>query len=236
MRRIWMVLVCCALAQLSVPTRADAWWDFVEQFSGPGPFKGFDVESRLVCFVDKPVDSANPAPRTEIRAFAVPGILYSACKLKDYEGERRRASIDFGMRFVWKGDDLRFANGHRISLTTTEPAVSWRVINVSSGSRWEKWDVFDYGVGVGFYWISSTEFRSVRGGFLEPVRLDFHAPPTAKWGFRIPAVRYGLLVFPGGFEPGAFGAKPDVAHRISRDWVNTFSIYADLEPLLNKLK
>ena len=70
-------------------------------------------------------------------------------------------------------------------------------------------------------------------GFLEPVRLDFHAPTNAPTWAKIVVFRAGLLVFPGGFDTNAFAPRPEVAHRISRDWVKTFSIYTDLEQVLN---
>lgn len=354
MRRVCAVLVCCAVVQLIVPARAYAWWDFLEEFSGAGPFKGVDVDVRLACFVDTSgvaathlpaikativaqnasiqarsaqadkipaaqvlaraqdalrawrdatqlweevarssarilIDakreaellqaSANVAEReaeqsapdtrdaANLRAaarvqaaadafavvaraqeaavtgdlrekfvFAGLGVVYSSCNLK--KGERRRGSIDFGTRFVWTHHDPRFTNGMgaQIFLTTAEPAVSWTVFNPSKGPRWKWADWVDYGIGGGFYWISSTEFPSFGGGFLEPVRFDLHAPTALPPWTRILVVRLGLLVFPGGFEPTAFGAvHPENARRIPRDMVKTLSISADLEPLLDKL-
>jgi hypothetical protein len=355
MRRVCAVLVCCAVVQLMVPSRAYAWWDFLEEFSGAGPFKGVDVDVRLACFVDTSgvaathlpairatiaaqnasiqartaqadkipsaealtraqnalgawkgatqlweelarlsaralIDarreaelleaSANVAEReaeqaspdakdaanlravarvqaaadayavvaraeealatSDIRAkvlFPGLGVVYSACNLK--KGERRRGSIDFGTRFVWTHHDPRFANGTgaQIFLTTAEPAVSWTVFNPSKGPRWKWADWVDYGIGGGFYWVSSTEFPSFGAGFLEPVRFDVHAPTALPPWTRILVVRLGLLVFPGGFEPTAFGAvKPENARRIPRDVVKTISFSADLEPLLEKLR
>jgi hypothetical protein len=332
MRRVYAALICCAVVQLIVPRPAHAWWEYVEQLSGPGPFMGFDFDSRLACFagaansnfrtaaVNAIVEAqmaselsraalTSPDRSPEIRVelaeaaetawkrarenweivagplryagtamkeqakrlersadknamniqaaadtyeasaralaanvvsdvedkvrFASVGVIYSSCHFKP--GERRRGAIDLGMRFVWKKRDEQFADKHRVSLTTAQPAISWGVIDPSRGPKWAWADVVDYGIGAGFYWISSTEFRTVKGGFLEPLRLDFHAPTRAHWALRMPMFRYSLLVFPGGFEPTAFAAKPEVAHRISRNWVPSYALYADLEPLLNWL-
>ena len=52
MKRVCAVLFCCAVVQLTVPTRAYAWWDFLEEFSGPGPFWGPDFDARVACLVD----------------------------------------------------------------------------------------------------------------------------------------------------------------------------------------
>lgn len=320
MSRVCAILVSCVLLQALVPTTAYAWWEYIEAWSGPGPWKGFDIEARLVCFVDtsgnrgprvaasgltatararsegmnlkagagsnddkwklamdgwrdaalawetiagasayKAVEARREARQLEmeakddkaflddaamayermakamealsadgdVRAFSAPGLLYSACSLKS--GERRRAAIDLGMRFVWTKDDDRFADGKRISLTTIEPTFSWSIIDNP------KFDFLEYGLGAGMYWVSSEAFPSFSGGFLEPVRIEIHAPTNAHWLAKILVFRAGLLVFPGGFAPGAFAARPDVAHRISRDWVKTYGIYADLEPLVRWL-
>ena len=143
------------------------------------------------------------------------------------------------MGFLWatdETDDPKYANGQRISLTTLEPSFTWRVIDNPNI------DVVDYGVGAGLYWMSSEAFPSVRGSFLEPVRLDFHAatnwaPQNSKrrW-LGIPVFRFGLMVFPAGHETAALGAKPGTERRISRDWVRNYGIFADLDPLIRWLK
>jgi hypothetical protein len=225
MRRFVLILASCVCLQLAAASPAHAWWDYIEQFSGPGPFKGFDIEARLICWhEDTDPDNDDEA---KVSVF-VPGAIISACKRLD-KNERRRASLDLGMRFVWKGDDPKFADGERISLTTFEPAFSWNPIPPG------RYDWFDVGFGAGIYWISSKGFPSVSGAFLEPARLDFHAPSSceSRWcGLLV--VRASMLVFPGGFEPGAFAARADVDERISRDWVPALSLFVDLERLMRR--
>jgi hypothetical protein len=300
----------CGLA-----TPVYGWWEFIEHLSGPGPFKGYDIEARLVCFVDRTggratrlaavqqrdtaagstrqaaqapsvaawtaaatawrnaagaweaiaggeaykalaarqeaeslqqtFNGSQPAAerlaaaweRTakameslatdgDVRAFAAPGLLYSACDLKP--GERRKGAIDFGYRFVWTNPSDRFASRARITLTTMAPAISWSIID--NPNR----DFIDYGLGAGVFWISSEAFPSVKGGYLEPVRIDIHAPTNWPWWSRIPIFRFGLLNFPAGFEPDAF-APTATEPRISRDWAKTVGIYGDLEPLIKWL-
>jgi hypothetical protein len=174
--------------------------------------------------------------RTPVRTRALPGVgvLVSACDLK--HDERRRASLDLGMRFLWSTTDQfgvteQFPNGTRIMLTTVEPSFSWRVLKRG------RLDVFDYGVGAGWYWFSSRAFPSFGGPFLEPIRFDFHAPSVAvdksEW-WAVPIFRWGLLVIPGGFEPNVFAARNP--ERIDRDWVPAWGFFADLEPLLKRLR
>jgi hypothetical protein len=305
-RNLVVVGAFCILGLMATP--AFGWWEVVEHLSGPGPFKGFDIDTRLICFVDRNADKQRKreaiSRRTEatresaasnwaraattwretaaawerlagsqayraldarrdaedfearfakksvtqeevahawerasramesvatdgdVRAFAAPGLLYSACNLKP--GERRKGAIDFGFRFLRSAPSDRFAPNERIAFTTMEPAISWNIISNPNA------DFIDYGFGAGFYWISSQAFPSVTGGFLEPVRLDIHAPTNWPWWSRVPILRLGLLNFPGGFEPDAF-APSGAEERISRDWSKAIGIYGDLEPILKWL-
>jgi hypothetical protein len=174
--------------------------------------------------------------RPRLAPAALPGVIYSACRL--HRNERRRASFDVGMRFLWTNDD-RFAAGERISMTTIEPAFAWNVFDNSS------YDFLEYGLGAGFYWISSKAFPSVKGGFLEPARFDFHFPtnfakdddPMLRKIVRSLVFRVGYLTFPGGFEPDAFLAdplNPETHRRIGRDWVRYYGIYVDTEVFRKK--
>jgi hypothetical protein len=98
-------------------------------------------------------------------------------------------------------------------------------------------NVVDYGMAAGFYWVSSEAFPSVTGGFLEPLRFDFHAPAnTPNDWLRIPVLRVGVIVFPGGFEPGAFAPSPGTAHRIGRDWPKYVGIYTDFDALIEAFR
>ena len=44
---------------LLMPARAHAWWDWLDQLSGPGPFWGWDLQYRVICFEDRDKDSAD---------------------------------------------------------------------------------------------------------------------------------------------------------------------------------
>jgi len=162
-------------------------------------------------------------------AFAGPGFIFSACRLREHD--RRRAAIDVSMRFAWTNDD-RYAGGERMMLTTIEPAFSWSIFDDP------KYDFVDYGIGAGFFWVSSKAFPSIKGGFLEPARFDFHLPTSALSHttrskiLRSLVFRIGWLSFPGGFEPNAFLPDPDIPEvnrRIPRDLVRYYGIYIDTE-------
>src|SRR5688572_13042905 len=52
MRRVFVALIGVVVLQFAFPSRAHAWWEILEQLSGPGRWKGFDVDARLFCLVD----------------------------------------------------------------------------------------------------------------------------------------------------------------------------------------
>jgi len=105
-------------------------------------------------------------------------------------------------------------------------------------------DVVDAGVGAGVYWFSALGsrpggFDSFSGVIVEPVRLDFHAPTVLTrnhWWAAIPNLRFGLIVFPGGFDTNAFGPSltGDKARRIDAEWLKNIGIFFDLEPIVRR--
>jgi hypothetical protein len=242
MRRTLLMVGCSAMVLVGMPSPAFAWWDFFEQLSGPGKFFGWDLQGRVFCLFDEiPVrdDGQRDADKPiQTKAF-VPssiGIITSTCRpeeIKDKIKYKQRLSVDLVSRFVWADDNPQFAHGQRISLTTFEPLVWIALLN-----KFDNWDILSYGFGGGTYWFSSTEFKSFNGAFLEPVRLEIHAPFNVRkhaWSAAIPRFQVGYAVFPAGFETASFAATSDTPVRISRDWVLNGALAFDLSPLLKHL-
>jgi hypothetical protein len=50
MRRVVLAFAVCLAIQLILPRPAHAWWGWWDELSGAGPFTGFELEARLVCF------------------------------------------------------------------------------------------------------------------------------------------------------------------------------------------
>lgn len=237
-------LVGSAIVLLAVPAPAYAWWEFLEEFSGPRKFYGWDIQMRVFCLVDRVEEqtvtrggrtkTVKVVQDTEKQVPSAIGVLLSACKVGRSPDHRtthyaRRMSVDLGARFL-QSEDPRFANGERIDFTTLEPSIS-----INLFSRWPSRDFLDYGFGAGAYWFSSTEFQSFNGAFLEPVRFEFHTTTAMKqnaWASLVPSVRVGWLNFPAGFATASWAAAPGIAPRIGRDWVFNLGIFLDLEPLL----
>jgi hypothetical protein len=250
MRRVRSALILGVLCELMWPAPAHAWWDILDQLSGPGRFKGVHLEARLVCFTEPAPKIDEDPGRSEGRKASNEtlgddvtdrnlsgGVTYSACAVR--EGQKRRASLDLGFRFLRftdVADSNRFAGGNEIALTTLVPSFSWRVFSD------RRFDVVDAGVGAGVYWFSSRGansggFESFSGVILEPVRLDFHAPSVLTrnhWWAAIPNLRFGLLVFPDGFKANAFGPAltADKARPIGAEWLKNFGIFFDLDPIV----
>ena len=232
MRKPLVAVVAGLFLQLALPAPAQAWWELLEELSGPGKFYGWDIQLRLLCVIQTPTSEkradGKPVTRTEKVFPTAIGVLVAACPVKP--GSTRRAAFDVGARFLSADNNPRFANGERISLTTLEPSVSVNLL-----ASHPDWDFVDYRFGAGAYWFSSPEFPSFNGAFLEPVRFEFH--PTSKmkqanpWTALIPVLHVGVLLFPGGFETAQFAASPEVPPRISRDWAFSAGVFLDLEGL-----
>ena len=155
---------------LVLPERANAWWDIIEELSGPGRFYGWDIDLRLFCLNDK-VDATRAGDRTHPRPREV-GPTVGSRRLSvpgQEEAMPVAMAVNLGARFLKADDNSQFANGQRISLTTLEPSIS-----VQPSEQAPDRDFLDYGFGAGVYWFSSTEFPSFNGAFLEPVRFEFH--------------------------------------------------------------
>jgi hypothetical protein len=245
MRRIVGLFLCGLLLQCMVPSAAHAWWEFIEELSGPGRFYGWDIQLRVFCKTDEIPRKDNERDQDkEIRTRNfVPGtigILTSTCRPEEIKTTtdgtvqfKQRLAIDLGMRFLASDNDERFAKGERISLTMFHPSISMALL-----SKFDNWDILSLGFGGGAYWFSSREFDSFNGVFLEPARLEIHAPFNWRketWSAAIPRVRVGYLVFPAGFNTALFAATADVPPRITRDWVYNLAVDFDLSPLLRKL-
>ncbi len=89
MRRFGLALAGCLLAQLIAPPPAQAWWGWWDELSGAGPFRGWEVETRLFCFGDRrgPTDA----------------LLEAAAKQLTFAYELARANPDANSKY---GDRL----------------------------------------------------------------------------------------------------------------------------------
>ena len=229
------VLLACAVGALvMVPQQAFAWWEILEELSGPGRFYGWDLQFRVFCVIDK-VDVTRAGDKiasTEKVGPTAAGIVISFCRPRAKDGNAyytRRLSIDIGAHFLSAKDNEAFAHGQKVDLTMVRPAVSMNLLN-----RFPKWDFVDYAAGAGVYWFTSSQFPTFTGFVMEPVRIEFH-PTTAmkesKWSAAVPIARIAWLVFPSGFDRAMFVPTDPLPARIGRDSPKNFPISWDLEAL-----
>src|SRR5262245_57187975 len=237
LRQFCVAATMAGLSVLAAPSPAHAWWDFIEEFSGPRNFQGPDIQLRLFC-VMRPDDSpagqpaaarqavqtpGNPERRSEFRTPGPAGMLLGICP-KRTDSEKTKVAFDLGVRFMWsdeyKNDTTPdFARGRTIYFNTLEPTVVFPLLD--KGIR------IEYAFGAGTYWFSSEGFESFNGFFIEPVRANVHVPLSHGYAF---IFSVGALVFPAGFDERAFAGDRAHDDRIAADVVPVISIAADLTP------
>jgi hypothetical protein len=240
MRRVWQTAAFCALFLSLGASRADAQiWRWIYELSGPGPFRGWELERRLLCLTE-PDRNAGPAPAPSPgreRAARALEILGPGCfGNPEAEGRRRRASFNLAVGiFDAERNALTYerpGQDRDVKLTTLEPSFWWRPI-----------DAIEVGTGAGVLWFSGPAFASFRRGFLEPLRLDVKPLALAAdlAGRRHPAwtellsLRAGVIVIPNAFRAEDFGAVPG-SFQVSREVLRNFSVFIDFDPLAVQLR
>jgi hypothetical protein len=223
------------MVHAATPPPTLAWWDYLEQFSGPGPFfpLAFDFEARLWCFPGAPAGGAGGTFTAQARTRTAGG-KFTWCVNDPPTDRLRLASIDLGLRYATTRDD-RFAGNERIHFLSLQPGVSWAFIR--NPAR----DFLEYGAGAGVYWFMSEGFENFSGGFIEPAHFDIRYPTNkrlehrflTKYWYRRAMLRVGGMLFVNGFEPDAFAPRPDV-RKSSRmtELVPYFALYFDFETRL----
>jgi len=105
MRRFGLALAGCLLAQLIAPPPAQAWWGWWDELSGAGPFRGWEVETRLFCFGDRrgPTDA----------------LLEAAAKQLAFAYELVRANPDENSKYGTKLADLTSSSMASVSRSVT---------------------------------------------------------------------------------------------------------------------
>jgi hypothetical protein len=218
------------LFELAVPASGYAWWEYIEQLSGPGPFRGVDIQGRLFCLYQETKPGSNQR-ETVIEPNSFPGVIFTICKPKPVP---RFASFDLGVAYRWTSHDTRFADSERIYMLMIQPAFSYNVF-----ARNEDSDYLDVAFGAGLYRFHSSarDFDAFWGGYVEPLRLEFH--PTTKFKRRykkasalVPVLRVGYLLFPRGFDTTKFKAASPT--QIGPDFVFKAGVFFDLEGFLYK--
>ena len=148
----------------------------------------------------------------------------------------RRWAIALGASLGHANSNPQYAGGNSIRLISLVPSVSYRVFANP------RFDAVDIGAGVGGYWITSRGFDQLRGIIVHPIRVDLHTPSAwvnsdgfESWLSMI-TFRLGFVVFPAGFDAGAFAATGDKAVPIGAEWTPRASVVVNLQTLIRRWK
>lgn len=232
MRRLWLVIVSCAALQLLTPTPAHAWWGWLDELSGPGPWMFVDVRFRMACIPDHSADTfaadANDLPANVLRELdhykGVRKVLAAAggtgCILQP--GKRPQASVNFSTgSFVAVANNPRPegpGRGHlamqKYEFTVSKFLDRSKIFAVNAGGGWLQ--------GLG-----KSEFT--RGYWTVTGDLSPYAALARDQGkhslLRTITVNLGVIVVPKGFTAADFaGTGP---FRSDGEILKTVSITLD---------
>lgn len=236
MTRCASCVVLLVMISLGAPSPALAAidWYWLDSLSGPS-FRGPTFEWRFVCFKDAaPGDKGAQAEvaalhkRTALVPLGMAGSIGPTCAYQ--RGERRKGSIQLGFGLLSAPAEPRFANNEEVKLTVIQPSISWQVVEGVP---------VELGFGAGMRWFSSKGFESFHRMTLEPLRVDFRpldwgaSDRYVPWLRAAIVLRFGVVVFPQGFEALAFQDTAGV--REPRETKKYLGVALDAEPLLRRL-
>src|SRR5262249_50579284 len=182
MRRVTMIAACCVLVQLLTPTPAHAWWDWLDQLSGPGPFMGWDVRYRLACIQDPSVDAAHAndkkLPDNGLRSLdsfrtkdnkvgaaeIIAGVAGVGCLLQPGKNPIGSLNITVG-RFYSINNRLQYqglTEGPTVKAWEVEPSFSMFV---------DRLKVVQLSTGLGWLVFSGDGFESFNRFYFKPVTV-----------------------------------------------------------------
>jgi hypothetical protein len=265
MKRFVVAIVGTLLLVCGQPHPAHAnIWRWIDELSGPGPFTGYEIEWRVVCFGEPaapltaeqlaaigrqeappgPDEPEKKNPKAKAAAVAV-GFLAPGCVIDRVPvGGRRRASINvsFGW-FASYNNHLRYDPPAR---DAGDSALEVKLTSLESSFDYRLFPGLDAGAGVAVYFFSGAKFDSFSRLTIEPLRFSLRPIAMAKsdsaclssdepcWQ-RTLVVRASYFLIPKGFAAEDFGAVPGT-YRTSRDKLFSVAIMADTEPLYRWLK
>jgi hypothetical protein len=241
MRRVFVTVLCAASFLFFLPAPAHAWWDWLDELSGPGPFTGPDLQWRIVCIQDPTLsasDSTSPgtsvlrslesfdSSKIEQLSAAVFG---GGCLLQP--SVNPVASLNFRVARLWSVDNhLEYSGGTapRVNVWQYEPSFSTFVDDAKS---------VEITTGIGWSVFSGDRFESTTRFYLTPVVVTI--TPGARLARRSRGSTFGnkfarsvslstgIVIMPKGFDARDFGAIPGTFHT-EREILATASLTLDL--------
>jgi len=212
-----LVVTCCVVVQLAAPAPAQAWWEWIDQLSGPGPFIGWDFQWRVKCIPDlrtgPGVTDLNLANIESGGHRKLARIFGAGCLFEPRVNPR--GSLNFAVGQVYSvRNELKYADGRdgpMVKMIKLEPSLSMfvdpeKLIEITSG--------------LGVMVIHGKGFDTFYHFYWTPLRA------TIKVGKAV-GVRFGFLIMPEGFDDVDFGALPGTFHT-DKEVLGTASVSIDL--------
>jgi hypothetical protein len=205
-------LLFCALP--AVAHAESDWWDVIEGFSGPGPFKGVTFGERVFC-VKENADRG--------------GFGTSTC-ISDVD-ERIRALVNAEFGYYTSGDKPRFADTPQDTRTVN----MWRI---HATYFYRVSPLLDLGAGAGVMIFTGEGFDSQSHFVMTPLSLVFtplgfirSTPKATKWG-RLLRVNFSENYVPGDIKASDFNSTSSYATH--GEFNRKFGIGVDIGPFMSK--
>jgi len=225
MRRVIVTALCAAAFLFMRPEPAHAWFDWIDQLSGPGPFAGIDFQWRLVCVKDPNVANATTTDQlkaTDLRSLdnfeggakVLAGIFGAGCVPPKQHDVHPIGSLNFRIARYWStSNHLEYAPG------VAAPAVNLWQYETSYSTFVDGAKTFEITMGMGASVFSGDGFDSMTRAYFRPVMLTFTpggrlartsgTPGKGSAGrslARAMSLSTGIVYMPKGFNAANFGA------------------------------
>jgi len=235
MRRVLVTVLCAASFLFMLPAPAHAWWDWIDQLSGPGPFIGFDLQWRLVCAQDQiAATSAKDPGDTALRSLdsfdgkaqVLAGIFGAGCL--GQPDVNPVSSLNFRVARLWSIDNhLQYASG------VQAPTVNVWQLEPSFSTFLDDKKLVELTVGMGVSVLSGDGFDSMTRLYFRPIMLTVTPGgrlPRSSFGNkfgRALSVSTGIFYMPKGFDAQDFGALAGTFHT-DKEILATAAVSLDL--------
>lgn len=239
MKRLAFALVACLLVQAggAPPAHANI-WRWIDELSGPGPFKGIAPEFRVKCWGATPLP--DDAPKDE-RVERIAGVFTAKlpCPTPPEPGTYYEFSLNLQVGILWSRDNP-------IEYAQDLPASQKKVMlfPVESVLYWQPALGFEMGAGGGlFIFQNSRLFATQYVPVIDLFRLDvrpfdmvFHPKKNnlTRKLLRTLTFRYGIVFIPQKLDATYFGGSPGDPFTPRRELLRSYEVVVDIEPLLRK--
>ncbi len=199
--RLWAFLICLAMW----PGVANAaWWGFLQELSGPGPFWGVGDSVRVFCVRETPS-----------------GSVIATCLRGREPGEIRQiVNLQYGVQWS-SGERFGDVTGDagRVFAFRLEPTYQVRVH-----------PSLDVGPGVGLLRLSGSGFDPLCRLSVTPISITF-TPGRVSGGTSarsgLVRIRFDELYLPTGFSGADFG-NTVTSYATSHEWLSSVTVDIDL--------